>query len=350
MLIRIAAAEALARLDEFATVVDARSPSEFSEDHLPGACNWPSLSDAERAWIGTQNKTSSFTAQKRGAALIARNIAAHIDRYVADKPKDWRPLLYCWRGGQRSGALALVLSEIGFRVHLLEGGYRQYRRAVLAALEALPVALPYRVICGPTGSGKSRLLGSLRAHGAQVLDLEALANHRGSVLGLKPGERQPAQKQFDSRVWEALRHFDPARPVFIESESQKIGDLRVPFALIQQMRRSPCLRLDLPLDARVALLLEEYDFFVTDAAAFSDRLDALRATRGHERVNAWQQALHDGATAQVVRELLLDHYDPSYRQSLQRNFGSVDAPRLVLEWDGSAAALDAAAARAIEAG
>ncbi|MBC8056368.1 MAG: tRNA 2-selenouridine(34) synthase MnmH, partial [Rhizobiales bacterium] len=306
MLLTISAADALLRLGEFSAVIDARSESEYALDRLPGAVNWPSLTDAERIVVGTEYvQVSPFLAKKRGAALVARNIAAHIERELLDTPKDWRPLVYCWRGGTRSGALSTVLDQIGFRVHRLEGGYQAYRRAVLASLDDLPARFSYRVICGSTGAGKSRLLQVLRAQGAQVLDLEALANHRGSVLGLVPGSPQPSQKQFDSRVWEALRAFDPLLPVYVESESKKVGDLRVPPTLIAHMREAPCLRLDLSLDARVALLLQDYGHFVIDTAAFCERLDALRATRGNEIVKAWQEAARAGRTTDVVRELLV---------------------------------------------
>jgi tRNA 2-selenouridine synthase len=335
-LITINAADALARLDQFDTLIDARSESEYAEDRLPGAVNWPSLNDEERRIVGTEYKqVSPFAARKRGAAMTARNIAAHIDREVADKPKDWQPLVYCWRGGKRSGSLALVLDQIGFRVHLLEGGYREYRRAVMADLQQLPLRYSYRVVCGKTGSGKSRLLKALQAEGEQVLDLEALANHRGSVLGLVPGSPQPSQKQFDSRVWDALRRFDPARTVWVESESKKVGELRVPEALMARMRASPCLRVELSLEARVALLMEDYDFFVRDVPAFCERLDALRALRGHEAVNGWQQMAKAGQIDQVVRDLLVAHYDPSYLESMRRNFAGFEAANVIAPQDGS---------------
>ena len=351
MLLTLPATDALARLDTFSAIIDARSETEFALDRLPGALNWPSLNDAERASIGTEYKQiSPFAARKHGAILVARNVAAHIEREVLDKPKDWSPLVYCWRGGQRSGALALVLGQIGFRVHLLEGGYREYRRAVLAALETLPPAVDYRVVCGSTGSGKSRLLHALRAQGAQVLDLEALAEHRGSVLGLAPGAVQPSQKQFESRIWDVLRHFDPQRPVFVESESRKVGDLRVPPALVERMRNAPCVQLDLALEQRVALLIAEYDFFVRDTKSLCERLDALRALRGNTTVNAWQEAARAGHTAELVRALLVEHYDPGYAQSMLRNFAGLAAPKLTLAWDGSEASLAKAAANAIEAG
>ncbi|HWH84913.1 MAG TPA: tRNA 2-selenouridine(34) synthase MnmH [Burkholderiaceae bacterium] len=351
MLVTLTAQDALARLDEFDTLIDARSESEFALDRLPGALNWPSLTDAQRAAIGTEYvQVSPFLAKKRGAALVARNIAGHIEREVLDKPKDWRPLVYCWRGGSRSGALATVLDQIGFRVALVKGGYQAYRRALVVALQILPAGFDYRVVFGPTGSGKSRLLQVLRSLGAQVLDLEALANHRGSVLGLVPGQPQPGQKQFESRVWDAMRRFDTARPVYLESESRKIGDLRVPPELVEKMRAAPCLRLGLELDARVRLLLDEYDFFVTDTPAFCARLDALRTFRGHAVVNAWQEAARAGRSAEVVRALLVEHYDPIYAQSLERNFAGARAPLATLEWDGSDASLQAAAQVAISAG
>lgn len=348
-LITITAAEAIARIDSFDAIVDARSESEYAEDRVPGAVNWPSLNDEERKLVGTEYKqVSPFAARKRGSALVARNIARHIEREVMDKPRDWTPLVYCWRGGKRSGSLALVLDQIGFKVHLLEGGYQQYRRAVVADLEQWPTRFNYRVLCGKTGSGKSRLLAALRAQGAQVLDLEDLANHRGSVLGLVPGRPQPSQKQFDSRVWNSLRRFDPAREVWIESESKKVGELRVPAPLVLRMCESPCLRIDLPLDARVRLLMEDYDFFVKDVAAFCERLDALRALRGNEVVNGWQEAAKTGRIEDVVRDLLVIHYDPMYLQSMQRNFRSFDTAPQIEPADGHAGTLAAVAQKLLQ--
>ncbi len=345
----IAASEALARLASFDTVIDARSESEFAEDHVPGAVNWPSLDDVQRHGVGTLYKqVSAFDAKKRGAVLVARNIANHIERETLDKPKSWHPLVYCWRGGQRSGALATVLGQIGWQVALLEGGYREYRRAVVAQLQELPQRLTMRVVCGTTGSGKSRLLQQLQAIGEQVLDLEELANHRGSVLGLVPGQQQPGQKRFESMLWDRLRHFDPARCVWVESESKKVGDVHVPPVLVQRMRESPCLVLKLALDDRVALLTREYRHFVDDVEAFCTRLDALRLLRGNDVVSAWQAAARSGRTDSVVRELLASHYDPIYLQSMRRNFAGFSAPLLHVQWDGSELSLLAAANRVVD--
>ncbi|WP_425259921.1 tRNA 2-selenouridine(34) synthase MnmH [Rubrivivax sp. RP6-9] len=341
---RISAADAIARLAEFSAVIDARSESEFAEDRLPGALNWPSLNDAERAAVGTTYKqVSPFLARKQGAVLVARNIARHVEGHVQPLERDWKPLVYCWRGGQRSGALASVLDQIGFGVHVLDGGYQAFRRAVVAELETLPATLRLRAVCGRTGSGKSRLLQALAAAGAQVLDLEALACHRGSVLGPLPGVPQPAQKGFETLLWRALRGFDTTRPVFVEGESRTIGRLRVPERLLERLRAAPVLHIEMPVAARVALLLEDYAHFVQDADAFCQRLAALRELRGAATVERWQAQARAGDFAAVVQELLDQHYDPVYLRSMQRNFAGFAAARVLPLDDGAPATLDAAA-------
>jgi tRNA 2-selenouridine synthase len=331
----------------FGAVLDARSPGEFAEDRLPGAVNWPVLDDTERARIGTEYASDSFEARKHGAALVARNIARHLDAHLGGIARDWRPLVYCWRGGQRSGSLAAVLGEIGFRVAVLEGGYRAFRREVVAALDAAGAGLAFTVIAGTTGSGKSRLLAALAAQGAQVLDLEALACHRGSVLGALPGQPQPSQKAFETALWQALRAFDPARPVFVESESRVVGRLRLPLALVECMRAAPCVQLELPVAARVQLLLEDYAHFAQpDPAPLCEALLALKAVRGAEQVAQWQAMAREGAVPQLVEELLLKHYDPIYRRSMSAHFHGFEAAPVLHADDGSQAAL-AAVARAL---
>jgi tRNA 2-selenouridine synthase len=336
----IPATEALARLASFSAIIDARSEGEHAEDHLPDAINWPSLNNAERIRVGTLYKqVSPFEAQKIGAALVARNIAGHIEREVMDKPKSWQPLVYCWRGGKRSNSLALILGQIGFKVHLLEGGYKAFRAAMLADLPVQVARLHFRVVCGPTGSGKTRLLQALAETGAQVLDLEALASHRSSVLGVVPGQPQPTQKHFDTLVWDALRKFDATRPVFIEAESKKVGNLTVPESLITAMRASPCLLLQLSDDERVKLLLEDYAFFVTDAEFFCTRLDALTMLRGKVVVEGWKALVRAGQVEPVVRELLFSHYDPGYATSTRRNFVQFDVAPVLVARDHSMAAM-----------
>lgn len=338
----LAASEAIQRLGEFDAVIDARSEDEFAHDHLPGAVNWPTLDNAERIQIGTLYKqVNAFEARKRGAAIAARNIASHIEREVIDKPKDWRPLAYCWRGGQRSGSLSLILSQIGFRVTLIEGGYKAFRASMLQDVDRIVPTLLFTVVCGPTGSGKTRLLQALAGQGAQVLDLEALANHRSSVLGAIPGVPQPSQKRFDTLIWDALRAFDPEQPVFVESESKKVGNLSVPSLLVEAMRQSPCLNLQLSDIERVALLMEDYSHLVRDVDYFCDRLSVLIPLRGRAEVEGWMALARSGQLPQVVQGLLTQHYDPAYLQSMQRNFAQFKNCKTIAPEDRSFGAMAA---------
>ena len=305
----------------FDLIIDVRSEGEFALDHWPGAVNWPVLNNEERILVGTLYKqTSTFEAKKKGAALVAANIAKHIERHVLDKPKNWQPLIYCWRGGNRSGSLSLVLSQIGFKVHLLEGGYKAFRHQVMQDLERLIAPFQFEVIAGPTGSGKTRLLHTLKAQGAQVLDLEGLAQHKSSVLGFTPNQAQPSQKHFDTLIWEQFHRMDPSRVVFIESESKKVGNLSVPQALIDAMRESPCHVVDLPLSSRVSLLIEDYPHLVEDRVLFQKKLQALIPIRGQEVVKNWCALIDEGLIPEVVESLLINHYDPTYFSSMKKNF------------------------------
>jgi len=302
----------------FDAIIDVRSPAEYAEDHVPGAISAPVLDDAERAEVGTLYKqVSPFDAKKAGASLVSRNIARHIEELFRGKGKTWRPLVYCWRGGKRSGAMAHILREIGWNAETLEGGYKAYRRWVVQQLEKLPEKFDLRVIHGPTGSGKSRLLGALKRAGAQVLDLEALAAHRGSVLGNLPDRPQPSQKMFESLLLKEMEAFEAPRPVFIEGESKKIGELQVPDALMERMRASPCIVLDTSVEVRVDLLLDEYRHFLSDRDALNKQLDCLAALHGRERIAEWK-SIADWRS--LVRRLLVEHYDPAYRRSAARNF------------------------------
>jgi tRNA 2-selenouridine synthase len=324
----ISASEAAQRLSlpadhpqAFGAVIDARSEGEYALDCLPGAVNWPSLNNEERILVGTLYKQQgAFEAQKIGAALVAANVARHIQAHVLSLTKAWKPLVYCWRGGKRSGSLAHILSQIGFQVTLIEGGYKAFRKALIESLPGRVTPLKWRVICGPTGSGKTRLLHALRTAGAQVLDLEDLARHRSSVLGLIPGEAQPSQKKFDTLIWDALGRFDPARPVFVESESRKVGNVSIAEPLMLAIRASDCVRVETPVDLRVELLMQDYPFFVQDTAFFCARLETLIDLRGREVVQGWCETARAGRTREVVRQLLETHYDPGYAQSTRRNY------------------------------
>lgn len=311
----------LAQLADFDEIIDVRSPSEYREDHIPGALNLPVLDDEERARVGTiYVKESAFAAKKIGAALVSRNIARHLDAHLSGKPRNWRPLVYCWRGGSRSGSMAHILDQVGWRPAQLEGGYKAYRRAVLDQLATLPARYRFRAVCGPTGSGKSRLLRALAQQGAQVLDLEDLAAHRGSVLGDLPDAPQPSQKMFDSRVWWQLRQFDPSRPVYVEAESKKIGNVRVADALIAAMWQGDCVRLELETASRVRLLKEEYTHFLENPATLNDKLDCLVGLHGRDLIRQWKDMAQAGQWDELVAELLARHYDPTYLKSTLKHY------------------------------
>jgi tRNA 2-selenouridine synthase len=318
--------ELLSQLDQFDTIIDVRSPSEFAEDHIPGAINCPVLDDQERIRVGTMYKQiNAFEAKKVGAALVAKNIALHLEQHFLDKPREWKPLIYCWRGGNRSGSMAHILAKIGWPVVQLDGGYKNYRQHVNTSLPELAKKVQWRVVCGTTGSGKSRLLWSLKKMGAQVLDLEQLAAHRGSVLGYLPSQPQPSQKMFESQIWKSLSDVDVGQVVFIESESKKVGNLRVPDSIIEGMRASPCIALELALEDRVALLMEDYAHFVSDAVSLNRQLDCLLGLHGKERIENWKNLATEGQMPALVAQLLESHYDPAYRRSIDKNF--IEMPR-----------------------
>lgn len=318
----------LADLAAYDAIIDVRSPGEYAEDHLPGAISCPVLSNEERARVGTLHKqASAFDAKKLGGALVARNIAHHLETRFQDNPKSWRPLVYCWRGGMRSGAFTHVLRSVGWNATQLKGGYKAWRGQVIADLTAWPARFTYQVICGRTGSGKSRLLEALEAAGAQVLDLERLAAHKGSVLGDLPDLPQPAQKRFETLIWRALAGFDPARPVFVEAESKRIGSLRVPDALMSCMRASACVELVMDAPGRVALLREEYAHLIAHPARLYERLDCLVALHSRERIEHWKALAAQGEWDRFVHEMLVDHYDPAYDRSMFYNFSQASHAR-----------------------
>jgi len=328
----------VAHLSEFSAIIDVRSESEYFDDHVPGAINCPVLNDTQRAEVGTLYKqVSSFEAKKIGAAMVSENIAHLLREQFHDKPRDWRPLVYCWRGGGRSGALAHVLLQIGWRVRTLEGGYKAYRRAVITDLAVLPSQFEWRVICGMTGTGKSRLLSALDVAGAQVLDLEALAAHRGSVLGNLPDAPQPSQKRFESRVWHALRGFDPSRPVYVESESKKIGAVRVPETLIASMWSGTPLVLEATIPVRVALLKEDYAHFLCNTALLSTQLDCLVPLHGREVIAKWNALAREQRWDELTEALLVHHYDPSYTRAISRHYPALHSAPVLRATDSAVA-------------
>lgn len=318
----------LADLAEFDEIIDARSPAEFAEDHIPGAINCPVLDDEERALIGTIYKQQSpFEARRLGGALVAENIGRHLRLTLHDRPKGWRPLIYCWRGGMRSGSFVTWMRLVGWQACQLEGGYKTWRNHVIEALAELPARLDLRVICGATGCGKTALLDAIARQGGQVLDLEGLAAHKGSVLGGLPDRDQPPQKWFETCVQEALSNFDPARPVYLEAESRKIGAIFVPEALVSAMRAAACIEISASAEARLAYLLRDYAWLGASPERLAEKLGYLKGLLDNETLSRWQAWALAGNLRELYSELMAKHYDPLYARSQNRNFSRFPAAR-----------------------
>ena len=299
-------------------IIDVRSPSEFSQDHMPGAINLPVLDDDQRKEVGTLHKADAFGARKRGASLISRNVATLLDGPLSNRDGSFYPLIYCWRGGLRSQSLGTILSQIGFRVSILEGGYRYYRRSVLESLDQLDPKLKLRVLAGLTGTSKTIILHRLQKRGLQILDLEGLANHKGSLLGSTPNEVQPTQKSFESRLVHALSQFDPEREVWVECESNKIGNLHTPQMLFQAMQHAPVVEVRAPITSRVNYLLRDYSYFCEQPDLLKSKVRFLAQYRSKSQIDFWYELIDNQQWATFVSEILEHHYDPSYSRSKQR--------------------------------
>lgn len=311
----------LARIGQFEEIIDVRSPREYIIDHIPGACNFPVLNDNERIHIGTLYKQhSSFEANKQGAAIIASRIAKYLGSHFVSRPGDWRPLVYCWRGGKRSEAFVHVLQQIGWRAVRLPGGYKAYRRTVTATITDIVGRINFKVLCGLTGVGKSALLETLGQRNAQVLDLEKLANHRGSVLGNPVAGEQPTQKYFESLLCRALHRLDTSAPVYVEAESRKIGKLYLPTELLRAIRQAECIRIEADIDARTRYLLDEYHHFLSDRKLLESSLSLLAPFVGRQKIAAWTDWKTGEDAENMVRKLLVEHYDPIYARSMASNF------------------------------
>nr|WP_066129334.1 tRNA 2-selenouridine(34) synthase MnmH [Bordetella ansorpii] len=307
-------------MPRFDAIIDARSPAEYALDHVPGALNCPVLDDEQRHIVGlTYVQSSAFEARRIGGAMVAQNIARHIQQQFHDKPQNWRPLVYCWRGGLRSSSFVTWLRLVGWDAQQLQGGYKAFRGHVIARNDVLARALALRVVCGPTGSAKTRVLHALARQGEQVLDLEGLAAHRGSVLGAIPGVEQPSQKAFETRLYEALAALDPARPVWVEAESRRIGRVALPEALLNRLRASPVVEIVAPVQARLAFLLRDYAWLGDDPDALAGKIAALKGTQANDTLSRW----HDWAMARQLAPLFQDmmalHYDPLYARSQGRH-------------------------------
>ena len=331
----------IADLHRFDCIIDARSPSEYALDHIPGAINCPSLDDEERRIVGTIYKQQgAFEARRVGGAMVAANLARHLRERFADMPANWRPVVYCWRGGLRSGSMVNWWRLVGWDAQQLAGGYKRWRQHVIAQIDAIAPQLDLRVVCGPTGSAKTRVLQALAAQGEQVLDLEGLARHKGSLLGAMPGVEQPSQKNFETQIATALEGFDLSRPVYVEGESARIGRLSLPVPLVQRLRAGACLEIQATPEERLAYLLRDYAYLGDDPEALAQRLEALTELHGKEVVQRWQTWARARQLAPLFDELMRLHYDPHYGRSQARNFAQWQARRVVAATDLSDAGIE----------
>ena len=306
---------------QYSAIIDARTPAEFELDHIPGAINCPVLSNEERAIIGTIYKqVSPFEAKRLGASMVAANLALHLKETFADKPANWKPLVYCWRGGLRSGSMVTWLRLVGWDAQQLAGGYKSFRHHVVEQIDAIVPQLQLRVLCGATGSAKTSVLLALQQQGAQVLDLEGLARHKGSLLGALPGIAQPSQKNFETLLAQQLQTLDLSRPVYIEGESPKIGRVGLPLLLVQHMRQSPVVEIKASPEARLAYLLRDYAYLGDDVDTLCERLGFLKEIQGNETIARWQQWAQEGNLPALFEELMRLHYDPQYERSQSKHF------------------------------
>jgi len=336
----------VADIPAFDTVIDARSPAEFALDHIPGAINCPVLDDDERRIVGTiYKRTGAFEARRVGGAMVAANLAKHLREQFADKPAKWKPLVYCWRGGLRSGSMVNWLRLVGWDAKQLAGGYKSFRREVLTLIETMSPQLDLRIICGPTGSAKTRVLQAMAVRGAQVLDLEDCARHKGSLLGALPGIEQPSQKHFETLIATVLETLDLSKPLYVEGESARIGRLSVPIPLVGRMRASPCIEIEASAEARLDYLLRDYAYLGDDAGLLATQLGKLKEAQGKETVARWQAWAEAGELSPLFAELMAQHYDPHYEKSQSLHFAQWPArlkvPAVDLSDDGIERAADA---------
>ncbi len=325
----------------FDAIIDARSPAEFAIDHIPGAINCPVLDDEERRIVGTLYKQQgAFEARRVGGAMVAANLAKHLREQFVDKPASWKPMVYCWRGGMRSGSMVTWLRLVGWDAQQLPGGYKGWRRHVIALIDRLSAGLPFVVICGATGNAKTRILQALAAQGEQVLDLEGLACHKGSLLGAIQGTPQPSQTSFETQLASVLESVDLQRPLYVEGESRRIGQLNVPVQLVERLRASPCIEIDASTDARVEYLLRDYAYLGERPDWLAGQIGMLKDLHGKETIGTWQQWALARELPPLFRELAVRHYDPAYRRSQRAHFRQWEQRSVLAADDLSPAAID----------
>ena len=305
---------------KFDTIIDVRSPLEFAEDHIVGAINCPVLSDLERQKVGTiYKKESSFKAKIIGSSLTAKNIAFHIENKFMEKKGSWQPLIYCWRGGQRSKAFSIVLSEVGWRTNQLKGGYKEYRNQVINFLDNIGPKLKITLISGKTGSAKTKILKSIENEGGQILDLEGLANHKGSLLGKIPDLIQPSQKFFESLIFNKIQNLNLKDKIYIEAESSKIGNIHIPKSIWKKMIKSPRIEISANVELRAKFLVSDYDYMCNDPTLINPIIKGLKNRLSKKLFDEWTNLIDRKKWFDLTKSFLENHYDPSYSSNTMKN-------------------------------
>ncbi|MDC1087524.1 tRNA 2-selenouridine(34) synthase MnmH [Alphaproteobacteria bacterium] len=304
----------------FDTIIDVRSPLEYEEDHIIGSINCPVLNDQERIIVGTiYKKESTFKAKIIGSSLTARNIAKHIEEKFINQQGSWQPLVYCWRGGQRSKAFSIILSEVGWRTCQLEGGYKKYRNEVINFLNRIGSKLKIILISGKTGSAKTKILQNIKLQGGQILDLENLANHKGSLLGKIPGLKQPSQKLFESKLYHQIKQLDLRKNIYIEAESSKIGNIHIPKTIWAKMIVSPRIEIEADLELRSSFLLKDYRYMCENPELIKPIIYGLKNRLSKKLINDWLELITKKLWLDLTKSFLENHYDPSYSSNTIKN-------------------------------
>lgn len=302
----------LAHQQQGEPVIDVRSPGEFMEGHIPGAINIPLFSNEERAEIGTLYKQQGQQeAIERGLEIVGPKMAGFV-RQAKALPYRGQLLVHCWRGGMRSGSFAWLLNTAGIPAVTLTGGYKSYRRELLAFFET-PFML--FILTGNTGSGKTEILQHLQLKGEQVIDLEGLARHKGSVFGGMGQQEQPSSEQFQNELFRQMRQMDISRPIWLEDESISLGDCFIPQPLWKQLRKAPLFRTELSKAARIERLVLEYGPF--EPAVLEQAIHKLTKRLGGQHAKAALKALHENRLNEVA-SILLVYYDKAYEIGLSK--------------------------------
>lgn len=298
-------------------LLDVRTPAEFAKGHIPGAVNLPLFSDAERVVIGTLyvQKGRQYAVDE-GIRILGPRLWDYISE--ARSVASGKPLcVYCWRGGTRSGFVSWLLDMGGMEVSRLKGGYKAFRRYGESLIS--DTSWPFVVLGGATGCGKTPILHELRHLGEQVLDLEALAHHKGSAFGAIGQPPQPTTEQFINLLYHELTMLDPTRRIWVESESKLIGKVFIPDILWQTICRAPMMRLDIPLEVRAEHIVAEYG--TAPVSELMDSFERITKRLGSEQKQRAQEALLSGDLRTAV-SIALTYYDKAYNRSLSNDFGT----------------------------